>query len=134
MMALPVPLTSKALPVAPLSAPPPNPIVPFNPTRLTFFAPPVDVSPLSEMLTGAATPVRSRPAPVVFIVIVLMVSVPTLAPRIAVPLQFPILKPESVLLPGAPASVTPLPAPLVVVGVGAATVNNVIALTIKLTP
>ena len=121
---------------APLRAPPAKVIVPFKPTRLTFFAPPVEVVPPRTTLTvGAPTPVRSSAPPFVFIDIVLTFSVPTFAPAIAVPpVQLPMLKPESVLLPGAPASATQLPAVLVVVGVGAAALNNVMALTTRLTP
>src|ERR1043166_1454443 len=129
------PLTSRALPVAPLSAPPLSVMVPFNPTRFTFFAPPDEVVPPRTTLTvGAPTPVRSSAPPLVLIVIVLTFSVPTFAPVIAVPpVQLPISKPESMLLPGAPDSETQLPAVLVVVGLLVA-VNNVMVLTTKLTP
>src|SRR5678815_4915173 len=98
--------------------------------RLTFRAPPVEVVPPSATLTvGAPTPVRSSAPPFVFIVTVLTFSVPTFAPVIAVPpVQLPILKPDNVLLPGAPASATQFPAVLVVVGVGAAALNKVMAL------
>src|SRR5438034_9966858 len=134
MVAVP-PFTSRALPAAPLSVPFAKVIVPFRPTRLTFLVPPVDVSPPKTTLTvGVATPVRSSPPPFVFIESVLTVSVPTLLPAIAVPpVQLPILKPERVLFQGAPAKVTHVPA-LVVVGVGAATVNKVMLLTTRLTP
>src|SRR6266542_3982444 len=130
------PLTSKALPDAPLSVPPARVSVPPRLTRLTFLVPPVEVNPPRMMLTaGFPEPVRSRPLPLVLIDSVLTVSVPTLLPAIAVPpVQLPILKPERVLLPGAPASVTQLPAVLVVVGVGAAAVNKVMLLTTRLTP
>src|SRR5438876_33386 len=134
MVAAP-PLTSKALPVGPLNAPLAKVIVPFKPTRFTFFVPPVEVSPPRTTLTvGKPAPVRSRPPPFVVIESVLTASVPTLLPAMAVPpVQLPILKPERVLFPGAPAKVTHVPA-LVVVGVGAAVVNKVMLLTTRLTP
>src|SRR6266550_452164 len=133
MAAVP-PLTSKPLPVALLKAPPAKLIVPLSPTRFTFFVPPVEVNPPRTTLTeGAPTPVRSRPPPVVlFIERVLIASVPTFAPWIAKAEQAPMLKPERVLLPGAPASATQLPAVLVVVGLLVA-VNSVMALTTKFT-
>src|SRR6267142_4297955 len=103
--------------------------------RLTFLVPPVEVVPPRTTLTvGAPTPVRSRAPPFVFIESVLTVRVQTLLPTIAVPpVQLPISKPESVLLPGAPASATQLPAVLVVVGLLVA-LNSVMALTTKFTP
>jgi len=136
---LPAPLTSNALLLAPLNAPLPKVTVPFKPTRFTFFVPPLDVRPLKTTLTvGVETPVRSSPPPVVFIDIVLIFRVPTFAPWIAVPVvtpQLPILKPESVLLPGAPAKVTQFCPAVVLVSVGAApAVNNVMLFTTRFTP
>src|ERR1044072_7093786 len=132
------PFTQNSVPLAPVKAPPAKLIVPFKLEKLAPVEPPAALKPPRTILTvGVPTPVSSTPPPVVLlIVIVLTLSVPTLLPAIARAVQLPILKPASVLLPGAPPKVTQLVAGvvLVVVGVGAAAVNNVMALTTRLTP
>ena len=104
MVALP-PLTLKALPVAPESAPPLIVNVPVSgPARATLFVPPVDVT---DGKTALNTPlVRLSAWPLVLTITSAAVSVPKPEPEMALPLALPPVKPLSVL---PVLRVTPLP-------------------------
>src|SRR3954468_21117207 len=118
VFAVPAPSpTRNAGPVEPLSAPLPRFTVPANPLSFTLFVPPLATVDVRVTLTDGGegvVPVKSSAAPDVLLIDTLLtLSVPTLAPTIALPFVAWMLKPWSVL---ADARVTALPAPLPMAG------------------